>query len=77
MHIKHLSPFPFHIAHHVPRSATPFPFPFDFDIGHYASQNQGRNFKWRTPVKIASNNQNLKGFLYSKPDFDGLDKICR
>ena len=25
----------------------------------------GRNFRWRTPVKMADNNQNLKGFLYS------------
>ena len=37
--------------------------------------NQGRNFKWQTPIKIVGNNQNLKGFLYSKPDFDGLHKI--
>ena len=36
---------------------------------------QGGNFKWRTPVKIAGNNQNLKRFMYSKPDFDGLSKI--
>ena len=36
---------------------------------------QGWNFKWRTPVKIASNLQNLKRFLYSKPYFDGLCKI--
>ena len=37
-------------------------------------------WKWdyknvRTPVKIADNNQNVKRFLYSKPDFDGLAKI--
>ena len=36
---------------------------------------QGWNFKLRTLVKIAGNNQNLKHFLYSKPDFDGLRKI--
>ena len=35
----------------------------------------GRNFRWRTPVKMADNNQNLKGFLYSKLNFDGLCKI--
>ena len=40
----------------------------------YAS-HQGCNFKWRTPVKIAGNKQNLKRFLYSKPDFDGFHKI--
>ena len=37
--------------------------------------DQCKNFKWRTPVKIAGNNQNLKRFLYFKPDFDGLGKI--
>ena len=36
---------------------------------------KGWNFKWKTPVKIAGNNQNLKHFLYSKPDFDGFGKI--
>ena len=36
---------------------------------------QGWNFKWRTLVKIAGNNQNLKRFLYSKPDFDCRGKI--
>ena len=36
---------------------------------------QGRNFKWRTPIKIVGNYQNLKGFLYYKPDFDGFSKI--
>ena len=35
----------------------------------------GRNFKWRTPVKIAGNSQNLKRFVYSKLDFDGLPKF--
>ena len=36
---------------------------------------QGWNFKWWTPVKIVGNNENLKHFLYSKLDFDGLPKI--
>ena len=36
---------------------------------------EGWNFKWWTPGNFARNNQNLKRFLYSKPDFDGLGKI--
>ena len=36
---------------------------------------QGWNFKWRTLIKIAGNNQNLKKFMYSKLDFDGFCKI--
>ena len=39
------------------------------------SREQGWNFKWWTPVKIASNYQNLKGFLYSDLYFDDFSKI--